>query len=274
MTDLLSPNPKLTKLTSSDIRLAMSKRWAAPEYAIMWEVSNATGGAAKRYADAVIMSLWPSRGLELHGVEIKISRSDWKREAADPSKAEAIARFCDRWYVHTTPGVVDDLSDLPPAWGLREFDGRSWRTIREAAKNEPEAMTRPFLAALLRRADDMMRLMINEATREARDRASQEIIKLRETRNREIEEAAERRTASINAKAKNIEAFEAAFGEGSLVNWGIDHAALGRAARVLSECGSHGYTPLAARLRAAADEIDAITQLVDAPANAKAGNDV
>ena len=45
--------------------------------------------------DAVIMSLWPSRGLELHGVEIKVSRADWKREAADPAKAEAIAAYCD-----------------------------------------------------------------------------------------------------------------------------------------------------------------------------------
>ncbi|ARO22904.1 hypothetical protein TAL182_CH01091 [Rhizobium sp. TAL182] len=264
MADLLSPNPKLLKLTAADIRLGMSKRWAAPEYAIMWEVSNATGGGRNRYADAVIMSLWPSRGLELHGVEIKISRADWKREAADPAKAEAIARFCDRWYVHTAPGVVDDLSDLPPAWGLREFDGRAWRTVREAAKNEPEPITRSFLAALLRRADDMMRLMINEATREARDRVSEEIEKHRQTREREIQEAAERRTASLNDKAKNFEAFEAAFGPGSLANWGVHHAALGRAAKALSECGKRGYTPLATRLRAAADEIDALAALVDA----------
>ncbi|MFN4169979.1 MAG: hypothetical protein ACK4HD_16840, partial [Pannonibacter phragmitetus] len=146
MTDLLSPNPKLKKLTSADIRAAMSKRWTQPEYALMWEVGSSTGAGPSRYADAVIMSLWPSRGLELHGVEIKVSRSDWKREAADPKKAEAIARYCDRWYVHTPPGIVDDLSGLPPAWGLREFDGKTWRTVREAAKNEPEPVTRPFLA--------------------------------------------------------------------------------------------------------------------------------
>lgn len=265
MTDLLSPKPKLVKLTSTDIRLAMSKRWAAPEYAIMWEVSNATGGRASRYADAVIMSLWPSRGLELHGVEIKISRADWKREAADPAKAEAIARYCDRWYVHTAPGVVDDLSDLPPAWGLREFDGRAWRTIREAAKNEPEPVTRSFLAALLRRADETMRLMINEATREARDMVSDEIEKHRQTRNREIEEAAARRTAHLDDKAKNFETFEAVFGANSLANWGVDHAALGRAAKALSECGKRGYSPLAQRLRAAADEIEALAALVDSP---------
>jgi hypothetical protein len=59
-------------LTAIRIREAIAKRWAAPEYAVMWEVGRATGVVSnQRYADAVIMSLWPSRGLELHGVEIK-----------------------------------------------------------------------------------------------------------------------------------------------------------------------------------------------------------
>ncbi|KKX24338.1 hypothetical protein [Rhizobium sp. LC145] len=272
MTDLLSPTPKLAKITSADIRAGMSKRWAAPEYAIMWEVSNATGGGAKRYADAVIMSLWPSRGLELHGVEIKISRSDWRREAADPSKAEAIARFCDRWYIHTAPGVIDDLSDVPPAWGLREFDGRAWKTIREAEKNNPEPITRSFLAALLRRADETMRLMIDEATREARDRQAEEMQRFRETRSKEIDEAAARRTAHLENASKNIGLFEAAFGKDFSTNWGVDHAAVGRAARALSECGSRNYGNLAKRLRAAADEIDAIASLVDAPATSEGSN--
>lgn len=266
MADLLTPKQKPVKLSSSDIRAAMAKRWTAPEYAIMWEVANGTGAGPSRYADAVIMSLWPSRGLELHGVEIKISRSDWKREAADPRKAEAIARFCDRWYVHTPPGIVDDLSDLPPAWGLREFDGRAWKTIREAAKNEPEPVTRPFLAALLRRADETQRLMINEAMREAREQQYAEMEKFRATRAKEIDEAAARRTAHLEDAAKNIAAFQQAFGENSISNWGVDHAALGRAARALSDCGSKNYGSLSKRLRAAADEIDAIARMVDAPA--------
>ena len=97
MTDLFEPTPK-TKFTAVKLREAMSKRWAPPEYAVMWEVGRATGAVTnQRYADAVIMGLWPSRGLELHGVEIKVSRSDWRREAADPMKAEAIAAYCDRW---------------------------------------------------------------------------------------------------------------------------------------------------------------------------------
>lgn len=78
MSDLLKALPR-ARLKASDIRGGMAKRWRSPEWAIMWEVGEGTGAASGRYADAVMMSLWPSRGLELHGVEIKVSKSDWKR---------------------------------------------------------------------------------------------------------------------------------------------------------------------------------------------------
>jgi hypothetical protein len=194
------------KLTSAQIRQAMSKRWAAPEYAVMWEVGRATGAVSgQRYADAVIMSLWPSRGLELHGVEIKISRADWRREAADPAKAEAIAAYCDRWWVHTCPGVVQDTSELPPMWGLREYDGRVWRTIKEAEKTDAKVCDRAFLASLLRRADGDSRWQIDQQAREIADAA----VKAADNR---IEAEIARRSQDSKAARKQIADFEAASG--------------------------------------------------------------
>lgn len=270
MSDLFTKT-KPIKLTSTDIRNGMSKRWAEPEYAIMWEVADATGSGSRRYADAVIMSLWPSRGLELHGVEIKVSRSDWKREAADPRKAESVAQYCDRWWIHTAPGVVDDLSDLPPQWGLREFDGRSWKTIREAEKNSPVPISRGFLASILRRADGAMRLLVNEATKEARARVEEEIERNRQRYKDELERAVQNRTAALEAGRKNIELFATAFGVDPANAWKDDFVRLGRAAKALSECNvtGYGHKPLAQRLRAAADEIDAIDAML-----APCGNNV
>ncbi len=109
MSDLLDRAPLLPAaqppkmLRAADIRAGMATRWAAPEYAIMWEVADATGARHSRLADAVMMSLWPSRGLELHGVEIKVSRADWRREALTPQKAEKIAAYCDRWWSTRRP---------------------------------------------------------------------------------------------------------------------------------------------------------------------------
>lgn len=247
------------RLTSGDIRAAMSKRWADPEYAIMWEVGEATGAVRGRYADAVIMSLWPSRGLELHGVEIKVSRSDWKREAADPAKAEAVAKFCDRWWIHTSPRIVDDLSDLPPAWGLREFDGKTWATRREAERTEAAPITRPFLAAMLRRADGTMRGMIREAVRESGAALEAEREKLRQQYSKMVADAVERRTSDLKGTAERLDAFEAAFGI-PLDRW-ADTAPIGAAAKALAECGKGGWGSLAERLRKAADELDAISAM-------------
>ncbi len=260
--------PRDRKITAIDIRHAMSKRWAAPEWALMWEVGEATGAMAKRYADAVMMSLWPSRGLELHGVEIKISRADWRREAADPGKAEAVARYCDRWWIHTAPGVVDDLSDVPPTWGLREFDGKSWKTVREAEKTPAEAISRPFLAALLRRADGMMRAMIEESAREGQEKMMAEAEENRKRWREEIEKGVQRRTESLAYAADNIAKFDAAFGEGFASSW-QDMARIGRAARALADCDDKGYGKLSDRLRRAAAEIDAI-QAISEPAKEQA----
>lgn len=260
MADLLSKATK-KRLTSSDIRAGMAKRWSEPEWAIMWEVGEGTGQMRGRSADAVMMSLWPSRGLELHGVEIKVSRSDWKREAADPSKAEAVAKYCDRWWIHTPPGIVDDLSDLPPAWGLREFDGKAWQTIREAEKTDAAQVTRPFLAAMLRRADGAMKALMNDAMSEAREASYAEAEKMRAGIRKQIEEGVKRRTEVLDKSSKAVAEFEAAFGKGSASSWGTNAPEWGRAARALADCGKTGFGPLADRLRKAADEVEAIAAL-------------
>lgn len=137
-------------LTSADIRAALRSTYRQPEWALLFEVTNATGAQHTRSADAVAMSLWPSRGLELHGFEIKVSRSDWRRERENPKKAETIAQYCDRWWLATSPGVVP-IEELAPAWGLMEWDGKRWLVRREAAKTEAADINRLFLAALLRR---------------------------------------------------------------------------------------------------------------------------
>lgn len=263
MDDLLVSAATAQKMKASDIRAGMSKRWCDPQWAIMWEVGEATGGMSGRYADAVMMSLWPSRGLELHGVEIKVSRSDWKREAADPKKAEAIARYCDRWWIHTAPGVVDDLSDLPPAWGLREFDGKAWKTIREAAKTDAETISRPFLAAMLRRADGTMKALMDEAMREARDAQYAETERRRAEVRQQIEDGVARRTESLAKAREDVMAFEAAFGNRIAGSWGCNASAWGNAARALTDLQEGGgYGPLVERLRKAADEIEALQSFV------------
>lgn len=78
------------QVTAGDVMVALAHRYPAPGYALLPQVANGTGYAASRHCDAIALSLWPSRGIRLHGFEIKVARSDWLRELKDPAKAEAI----------------------------------------------------------------------------------------------------------------------------------------------------------------------------------------
>jgi hypothetical protein len=100
-------------ITAKDICRLLRGKFCAPTHAIFFEVPDATGARHGGFADAISMSLWPSHGLELHGYEIKVSKYDWLREIARPQKAERFAAFCERWWVVTSEGVIDDDSTMP-----------------------------------------------------------------------------------------------------------------------------------------------------------------
>jgi hypothetical protein len=133
-------------------------RYAAPAYAFLSHVRNGTGfSGATRTADALAMSTWASRGLHLYGFEIKSSRGDWLRELKDPGKADVIAGMCDFWFVVAGDESVVKDNELPPSWGLLVVtdDGGKLKLRKDAALlAEPRAITRKFLAAILRRAQE------------------------------------------------------------------------------------------------------------------------
>jgi len=90
-------------------------------YVAQVRLSEGLDAQSDDYADAVDDEAFGRHeALNCHGVEVRSSRSDWESAKRDPSKAEAIAKYCDRWWIHTPPGMSPIISELPPAWGLRE----------------------------------------------------------------------------------------------------------------------------------------------------------
>lgn len=138
------------------IRECLKKRFSPPEYGLLWEVRNGTGFSKKvtRSADAMAMSLWPSRGIGLIGIEIKEARGDWLRELKNPAKAEEIARYCDYWWLVTEKDVAK-LDEIPKNWGWLVRTGA--RLVAKKAAPElkkPKRIDRLFLAALFRKLTD------------------------------------------------------------------------------------------------------------------------
>ena len=102
---------------SSHIKALLRERYSVDEWVLAFEVAPETGGGTRR-ADAVAMNMWRSRGHAIHGFEFKVSRSDWLRELRDPSKADAVAQYCDCWWLVIDGDNIIKDDELPEGWGL------------------------------------------------------------------------------------------------------------------------------------------------------------
>jgi hypothetical protein len=149
------------EMSTSELMALLRERYPKDQYAFFTEVPNGTGSHANRHADALAMSLWPSRGLHLTGFELKVSRSDWVKELKNPAKAESFARYCHFWYLVVASESIVTEGELPPNWGLMAPTAGKLKVVAQAKILEPEAMSLTFIAGLFRAAQ-------NQITQDAR----------------------------------------------------------------------------------------------------------
>lgn len=142
---------KMTAITTAEVKTLLRSRFCQPEWAVFFEVGDSTGSGQRRWADAVAMNMYPSRGLEVHGFEIKVSRSDWLRELKNPEKSAPVQRFCDRWWI-VCPKDIIHPGELPPTWGHYDVTQAGLRQIVAAPKLDAVPVDKSFTAALLRRS--------------------------------------------------------------------------------------------------------------------------
>lgn len=214
-----------------DLHTRLRVRYPEKEYALFHEVRNETGFASQpRYADAIVMGLWPSRGLQLEGFECKVDRSDWLNELRNPAKAEAIATYCDLWWLVTPndPSVAN-LNEIPPTWGWLVPHGKAFKVAKEAVTNKSVVpIDRAFLASVFRAAQ-------SEAT------VSSRIDVMRDAMRRELNdriEAHERYSArELKELRESIQKFEKASGL-SINRW--DGERIGAQVRALEELKGRG----------------------------------
>jgi len=141
-------------VTADDLESLLRNRFCPPSWAFIPQVRNGTGFLkVTGTIDALAMGLWPSRGLHLHGFEIKVSRGDWLKELNNPRKAENIAQFCDFWWV-IAPKDLIKVEEVPQNWGLMIPFGDTTKVIKEAKQLKPIRIDKLFLAAILRRAQE------------------------------------------------------------------------------------------------------------------------
>ncbi len=134
-----------------DLIAALAARYEHPRYAFFSEVGNAVGFPSSRL-DALAMAMWRSLGLEVHGFEIKLTRSDWLREKRQPFKNEDLYSYCDRWWLVLGDKDIVKDGELPPTWGLLLPRGKSLVLAVKAPQLTPTPLDRVFVASILRKA--------------------------------------------------------------------------------------------------------------------------
>jgi hypothetical protein len=236
-------------MTEYGLVTLLKERYPKPEYALFPQVRNGTGfrRGTVRTADAVALSLYPSRGIHLHGFEIKVTKSDWRRELKEPDKAESICSFCDFWWIVAPENVVDE-SELPLNWGLIvERDGKL-RQKKQSPMMTAKPLDKLFIASLCRSAQEC--LLSDAELVEAKRRSFDEGYK---AGSKMWEERYEREKKSHQEYMQRVHQFENDSGVQIANGWRMGNVA--HAVRLILEGGLVNERSKLEQLASSADQI-------------------
>jgi hypothetical protein len=94
--------------------------------------------------DFLAVGCWASTGYDVHGHEIKVSRSDWLRELKKTGKADSQMIRCDYWWLVAPAGVLKD-GELPSDWGFMQITESGCRVKVKAPRLRPEPSRSRFI---------------------------------------------------------------------------------------------------------------------------------
>jgi hypothetical protein len=140
------PRPKPV-INARDILALLHRRHRAPRFFIGDQFS-----VGRTVADAVAIGL--NRPYMTVAYEIKVSRSDFKREIANPRKNKDLFEMVDEFY-YVCPAALIDKKEVPPPAGLIYAWPSGLRTARRfdrTAFTLPRLISRELAAALMRRS--------------------------------------------------------------------------------------------------------------------------
>ena len=239
-------------------------------YVVAVQVNNGAGFGFGRTLDAIVFDTWPSKGLGLEGIEVKVSKGDLRRELQHPDKSAQFIEYLDTFSICAPKEVLaDGMRDLiPKRWGIYTLtDEGALRTVRKPLYlhddgRDRKVLDRSIAAAFCRAL--VQRSLSREAENAAHDRgyeqgvawSKREADSLRFERNnlvdriKEFEEASGVQIDSYRGQQQIGEAvkFVLAGGIDSKLPYNADVRQLGE------------------RLLAFADELDALKEKMSVPA--------
>jgi hypothetical protein len=148
-------------MKSSEIIEALRKKFCSPQWVVLTEFQAEPGYTRSngKRMDALVVNVWESgaMGNALLGVEIKVSRADFKNELKDPNKTLETYKYCDATYLACPKNLVGEL-ELPPYFhGLIEVgdDGVVFWWQRDRFKIKKDPLPRCFFGSVARKSDPL-----------------------------------------------------------------------------------------------------------------------
>ena len=142
-------------MTADEVRKALRNRFMDNRrYAVIEEVGLSTGGGTRRI-DMVVFDCYNSNGFRVDGIEIKVSKSDLRRELEDPAKHAVFFGAIDFFTLACPKEVIDGMMKvIPPKWGILQVneDGSTRYVRRPLAQSDNinKTLPRGFVASSIR----------------------------------------------------------------------------------------------------------------------------
>jgi len=222
-------------MTEGEFLTCLRQKYGGKDYVLIPQVRNQTGfNRHVRTADALAVSLWPSRGIDVHGFEFKDSRADWLKELKEPAKAEEIGRFCSFWWLVVSDPAIFTPDELPPLWGAIHATGGTVNVLKKAPRREAQEPTWVFVAAVLRAASEVV---TDEAQIQKRINAA--VAAQADSHYKSLQQATQRARESVGRELETLQRRIAAFEEASgvdILDWRQPEK-IGRAVRLVLDGG-------------------------------------
>lgn len=209
-----------------------------------------------RQCDYLAVNSYPGRGVQIIGHELKVSKTDWKRELEEPEKAEAFAALCTRWWVVMPSELAKEVRpEVPPTWGLMGVSDKGRITelvkapVRQQRQDVPYWWWVGWLAQLDRRDK---RARKSEIDRLVNERAKDYEAAIEDRVNLRVKS----RLQTIENLTERVNEFRAATGIDLRHSWPADFKRFGR----LLELSRRGldFDLVAVHLRQTAEVLDTL----------------
>ncbi len=133
------------------LRRLIAWRSNGGQYVVVGAVRTARGFNSSRTVDAIEVGLWPSRGHRFTGYEIKVSKSDFRRELKDAEKGQESAKFLSAYSLAVPKSLGIAAGDVPDDWGLVElYDDGGIRFEKHPPERKAEPPTAAFVASMFK----------------------------------------------------------------------------------------------------------------------------